>query len=314
MAFRLERGESVITGVQRVAREEMESAGAKLGGSISSDKAIHEARKSMKKIRALLRLMKEELRGVDPGENVRLRDIARRLSHYRDSFVMVETLDDLKKHFRAETYRKLGSVRAALIKRRSEAGREEDRLIVIEHAAAALTMAATRVAGWKLRTEGYAALTPGLERTFRGGRTALALATENPTADSLHDLRKKVKDHWYHIRLLENLWTDVMIAYEKSLKDLETWLGNDHNLAVLRERVVAEPAFYGTRKDTDLLLDLIDRYQTELRDASMALAARVYADKPGEFVARMGHLWDAWKHEGDDWKHEPGFEQSSTAA
>src|SRR5690349_15164182 len=118
MPYRLEREESVLAGLQRVAREELESAGAKLGGRerISRDKAIHEARKSMKKVRALLRLMKDELRGVDAGENVRLRDIARHLSHYRDSFVMVETFDDLKTHYRAETVRKFGRVRAALIK------------------------------------------------------------------------------------------------------------------------------------------------------------------------------------------------------
>ncbi len=310
MPYRLEREESVIAGLQRVARQEMESAGAKLGGRehISRDKAIHEARKSMKKVRALLRLMEDELRGVDPGENVRLRDIARRLSHYRDAFVMVETFDDLKKHFRAETSRKFRVVRAALIKRRNEAVREENRRIVLDHAAAALTMAASRVARWKLKTEGYAALAPGLERTFRAGRAALSHAGENPTADNLHDLRKRVKDHWYHIRLLENLWTDVMVAYEKSLKDLETWLGNDHNLAVLRERIAAEPAFYGTREETDLLLDLIDRYQTELRGAAIALAERVYAEKPREFVARMHHLWDTWKHP------HVTLEQSSTAA
>ena len=310
MPFRLERDESVIAGLQRVAREEMESAGAKLGGRgrINRDKAIHEARKSMKKVRALLRLMKGELRGIDPGENERLRDIARRLSHYRDSFVMVETFDDLKKHFRAETFRKFGSVRAALIKRRNEAGREENRRIVLDHAAGALMMAASRVVDWKLRAEGYAALSPGLERTFRGGRAALTLVRENPSADNLHELRKKVKDHWYHIRLLESLWTDVMIAYEKSLKDLETWLGNDHNLAVLRERIVAEPAFYGTREETDLLLDLVDRYQTELREASIELAGRIYAEKPREFVARMHHLWDAWKQQ------PVHLEQSSTAA
>jgi len=52
-----------------------------------------------------------------------------------------------------------------------------------------------------------------------------------------------------------------MSVTEKSLKDLETWLGNDHNLVVLRARIVAEPAFYGKQKDIDLALDLIDRYQ-----------------------------------------------------
>jgi CHAD domain-containing protein len=310
MSYRLERDESVLKGLERVARHETESASAKLAGreGISRDKAIHEARKSIKKVRALLRLMKDELRGVDPAENVRLRDIARRLSHYRDAFVMVETFDDLKKRFRAETMRKLRTARAVLIKRRNEAGKDEDRGIVIDHAAAALARVSARVADWRLKDDGYAALAPGMERTFRACRAALEHVRENPTADNFHDLRKRVKDHWYHIRLLEGLWTDVMQAHEKSLKDLETWLGDDHNLAVLRERIVAEPSVYGTKEEIDLMIDLIDRYQTELRDKSVYLAGRIYAEKPREFCARTNQLWDAWKHAPSD------MEESSTAA
>ena len=40
-----------------------------------------------------------------------------------------------------------------------------------------------------------------------------------------HEWRKRAKDHWYHIRLVEDLWTEVMEGYEKSLKDLETVAG-----------------------------------------------------------------------------------------
>jgi CHAD domain-containing protein len=248
------------------------------------------------------------MRGVDAGENVRLRDIARHLSHYRDSFVMVETLDDLKKHFSAETLRRLRTARAALLTRRTELAQSEDRRLVLDHAAAALARVSTRLPDWRLKSDGFAALAPGIERTFRAGRSALARLRENPTADNFHDLRKRVKDHWYHMRLLESLWTDVMRAYEKTLKDLETWLGNDHNLAVLRENILAEPAFFGAKEETDLMLDLIDRYQTELRGASVALAERIYAEKTGEFVTRMQHLWDAWKQQ------PAALAQSETAA
>jgi CHAD domain-containing protein len=65
-----------------------------------------------------------------------------------------------------------------------------------------------------------------LEETFRGGERALKRAKKRPRPESYHDWRKHVKDHRYHIRLLEGLWTDVMQAYEKSLKDLETELGD----------------------------------------------------------------------------------------
>jgi CHAD domain-containing protein len=298
MAYRLERGESVVAGLKRIARDEVESAGAELSGDRRTrDEAIHEARKSIKKVRALLRLMSAELGGVYPRENSRLRDIAGGLSAFRDDFVIIETFDDLKRKYRLATRNRLRPVRASLTRKRSETRRAEVVGIVLDHAVAALGNVAKRVADWPLETDGFPALGPGLDKTYRAGRSALALVREDPRPDNYHELRKRVKDHWYHIRLLENLWTDVMTAYEKSLKDLETWLGNDHNLAVLREKIVAEPALYGEQKDIDLILDLIDKYQRELRGQSLSLAERIYEEKPSAFIRRMNHLWDTWRQE-----------------
>jgi CHAD domain-containing protein len=301
MAYRLERGESVIAGLKRVVQDEFESAGTQLADSSDAkanrDEAIHEARKSIKKARALLRLVSAELGGAYPRENVRLRDVARELSEFRDDFVLIETFDDLKKKYKVETRNRLRAVRAGLVRTRNKRGRALPVGIVLDHAAAALANAARRVGDWPLKTDGFAALGPGLEKTYRAGRVALNRVHKNPGPESYHELRKRVKDHWYHIRLLESVWTGAMTAYEKSLKDLETWLGNDHNLAVLRERIVTEPALFGEQKDIDLILDLIGKYQSELRQQSLSLAERIYEEKPGAFTLRMEHLWDTWRQE-----------------
>ncbi len=66
-----------------------------------------------------------------------------------------------------------------------------------------------------------------------------------------------------------------MTAYEKSLKDLETWLGNDHNLVVLQEIIAAEPALFGKQKEIDLTFNLIAAYQKELRAAAVPLAEKI---------------------------------------
>src|SRR4051794_26191676 len=102
MPYRLERDESVISGLKRVVRDEMESAGDQLSGDRKKnrDEAIHEARKSIKKVRALLRIMGAELGDIRRRENTRLRDIARRLSEFRDAFAIIETFDDLKRKFK----------------------------------------------------------------------------------------------------------------------------------------------------------------------------------------------------------------------
>src|SRR5271165_4675242 len=109
MAYRLKRDESVIRGLKRVVREEIESAGTQLSGDrkTSRDECIHEARKSIKKVRALMRLVSPELSDTYARENARLRDIARRLSEFRDAFAIIATFDDLKKKYKDQTRNKL---------------------------------------------------------------------------------------------------------------------------------------------------------------------------------------------------------------
>src|SRR5260370_41235035 len=86
-----------------------------------------------------------------------------------------------------------------------------------------------------------------------------------------------------------------MQGYEKSLKDLETWLGDYHNLVILRETMQDTPDRYGAPKDVEALFDLIAKYQKELRDNSVSLGQRIYEEKPRLFLQRMKHLWDAWQ-------------------
>lgn len=299
MAYRLDRQESVIEGLKRVIGEEIKSAGGRLSGAKNADRdeAIHEARKSIKKVRALLRLANMENAGALRRENERLRDIARRLSEFRDAFAVIETFDDLRKKYPDETRGKLRSVRAGLVRKRNQAGKDEDVGIVLDRAAAALGKVAGRVLTWPLEENGFSAIGQGLENTYRAGRAALVRGRRNSRPEILHQLRKRVKDHWYHMRLLESLWSGVMKAYEKSLKDLETRLGNTHNLFVLQERIMVEPAFYGRPKDIELILKLIEKYQKALRDQSLSLAERVYEQKPRHFRRGMKRLWDTWRHE-----------------
>lgn len=302
MAFRLERDESVSDGLRRVIREELKSAAELLAGSTKAnpDEAIHEARKSVKKVRAVLRLTHPDSDGAPSRENARLRDIAGRLSEFRDDVAIIETFDDLKKTNKpghaATGFR---SVRASLARQLRDA-RSDDVAAVLHEAAGSLLESRKRMKAWvALDLNGYDALAPGLENSYRRGRKALTKALRVRSPENLHHLRKRVKDHWYHVRLLEGIWSETMGAREKSLKDLETWLGEDHNLVVLTERLTAEPAKYGSKRDLESVLRSIRDWQTELRKKALPLAERVYEEKPGEFVRRIKHLWQIWKSEPD---------------
>lgn len=296
MAYRLKANERVPAGIRRIAREEIAKAAEQLGTSEGSrrDEAIHEARKSVKKVRALLRLMRSELGPAYRAENHRLQLIGRRLSEFRDSQAMIETLDSLEKKY-GEPALDFNSVRRGLMERKARA--EQQGLIdqVLGDMATSLAKLGKQVKAWRLRTEGFGAIRPGLEKTFRAGRDAMRVALQDPRPENYHELRKRVKDHWYDVRLLENLWTGDLKKYEKSLKELETWLGEDHNLVILRGTILSDPEICATTKNVNVLCETIARYQNELREKAMALSARVYEEKPRQFTRRMEQLWEQWK-------------------
>jgi CHAD domain-containing protein len=286
--YRLKLDEPVPDGIKRIVREEIEAAAQQLSGQGEADRdeAIHEARKSVKKIRGVLRMVRPELGETYRIENALFRDIGLQLSHFRDAGAIIETFDALRKRYRGEMDgRTLARIRRRLVARKKQAEQQGNIAETLAAMAAALRQSDARVEAWPLAQDGFAAIAPGLEATFREGQKAMARARKHPLPENFHDWRKRVKAHWYHIRLLESVWSPGIREYEKSLKDLETALGEDHNLVVLDEKVQADP-------EIDRLPRLIRRYQKDLRANALALGAHIYEQKPGQFTHRIQRLWD----------------------
>src|SRR5882672_1152282 len=89
MPYRLRKNEPVAKGIKRLAAEQIDYARGQLAQTGDTEKAIHEARKSVKKTRALLRLV-----GYG-AEDKRLRNIGRALSEVRDAAAMIQVFDAL---------------------------------------------------------------------------------------------------------------------------------------------------------------------------------------------------------------------------
>ena len=101
-AFRLRSDEPLGKGIARMAHGRIGHALDELGGATDSspEEAVHEARKDVKKLRALLRLVRSSTSSrVRRRENEALRDVGRSLSGVRDADVMLATLADLEEGF-----------------------------------------------------------------------------------------------------------------------------------------------------------------------------------------------------------------------
>ncbi len=290
MSYRLALSDHDIPAALRsCAAEQLEDAILVLREEREADpvEAVHDARKDLKKARSLLRLVRSDMPGKPRrSENDALRDLAQRLSDVRDADVMVETLDSLRERIAGQlSARAFSTVRRRFVTvaARSRAGADA---AISEDLLDELGAVAARVGDWPVDDCDARTLRAGARTAYTRGRQRFAAAQDDPTTENLHEWRKRVKDLWYHARLLEQAWPPLMGAASEEAHRLSDLLGDDHDLGVLTERLQA--ASWPLSVDAEALLDLIGRRREELQAEAFALGRLVYAERPKAYGRRVG--------------------------
>ena len=286
MSYRLRLDEPAPEALRAVVDERLERATGRLRDDHGGDpvEAIHGARKDLKKARSALRLARPCLpRKVYRRENAKLRDAGRRMSDARDADVMVETIDALAARYVGRLpERQFTTLRQHFARRADQARRDRD----LAELAQALADAHDHVATWPLGKCDDRALTAGAERAYRRGRKAFAAAEAERSPERLHAWRKRAKDLWYHHRLLADAWPGPVGAFADEADRLGKLLGDDHDLAMLSDRLDGVDA--APPVDVDDMKQLIAARRAELQTDAFELGHRLYAEKPKAFARRLG--------------------------
>lgn len=295
MSYRLEPKEPLAVGLKRIAREQLDQALEQLTELPEGrDEAVHDARKRFKKVRAVLRLVRDEVGPeIYKRENVCYRDAGRQLSDIRDSYVMIATLNNIIEQHAGEL--KGHSYEGALQKLNAEHKTLKHRLLdhdeTMADVATTLEQARQRVDTWPIEHNDFSAISAGLKRVYKRGYRGWEHAYANPAPENFHEWRKRAKYLWYHMRLLKNLWPDLLDALADQIHDLTDYLGDDHDLAELRRMLLHRPGLFENEDAMDDLVKCMNRRQAELRAVSRPLGERIYAEKPKRFVKRIGQYW-----------------------
>ena len=297
MGFKLNEDESFSNEIKRIVVEQLDKAIENLKPTArSKDEAIHDARVCIKKIRALLRLVRDSL-GDEAfrREDTAYRDSARFLSQVRDSAAMLEIANKLIEHFSDQlSPAAFAEVLAPLNHSRNV--RRGDRKIAMSKAAKALRQARERVKDWP-KLGRHTSLAKGLRRVFRSGKHEFADAYDHPSVENFHEWRKHVKHLRYQAQLMRPIWRESMKALGRELKLLGEYLSEDHDLAILRERVIEQLGDSENRTEIEALVALIDQRRNELQLNARVLGLRIYAEKPRSFISRTEAYWQAWRAE-----------------
>lgn len=302
MAYRLKEPNSLSTDIKRIIGEQIDAATEELTVKIESDRgeAIHDARKRFKKIRAVIRLVRNDLdKKTYRQENICFRDAGRQLSDVRDAEVLSETLTKLEKHFKEylnlEAFSDLEQLLTENYQKMSDRVFEEGDAVT--KVVTDINNAKKRINNWSLDND-WSVLEGGMKRIYKHGyQDSRSIFKKQPTIENLHEWRKQVKYLWYHLKIVSPVWSDLLDCWVKQSHQLADYLGDDHDLAVLGQFISERQEQLASNSEIAVLTSLIKRRREQLQSSAKWLGQRIYVEKPKAFVGRLGSYWQIWQQE-----------------
>src|SRR6266849_10373290 len=283
MGFALRPKRPIKREIRRLARKELRRA-AECLDSDSNVSTVHSARKSVKKARALLQLIRQTRSRRLRKDETRLRAVGRAISTLRDAAAIVDTFDGLRRrHAKRLPEHTYAIIRRELVRAKSRIESRARGERTLARAAATLWTVRPSAKRWPIPSIEVSDLPSVIKRSFREGRKAMKLADGTRRPSDVHRWRKRVKTLWYHVRLCEALATGLG-SHVRNLEQLETWLGEYHNLFVLRMRVARTPSLRRMKTDVQELTAVAAASQEELRRKAFALGKRLFARKPKQYA------------------------------
>ena len=286
MSFELHGRKYLQDALIKIARRELRKTVRALTTSDETafESVIHESRKRIKKVRAVAAFLEQAGAKLPRKDYRRLKSAAQALSRLRDSTVIVESLDRVRRRYPKQlSEHTFGILRRSLIHARQQQLARAKRDGVMVEAAAQLTKTRKSAKAWASPSIRISEMVDIVSVSYRRSRTAMKHARTTRQSATLHRWRKEVKTLWYQMRLARPLIEGVapLIA---DLKRLETVLGDDHNLVVLGATLRGCRDLQSMRQQLRKIEALAVRMRDSLRRRAFAVGRRVHRRKPKAFA------------------------------
>jgi CHAD domain-containing protein len=309
----LKRKEGLTEGLQRLSEELLRDLLQAMGQEKLTPRQVHDARKIIKNLRAMLRLTRGALSDeARRARNQALRNLAGPLSEPRDAAVTLAAFENVynedlngnplpqaEPNWATQLRQSLSEKAGALVPVESyqdavEEVRRLGQLLPVEDAQGRGGPTQTR------NNDSWESIVKeGLRKTYRQGRRRMRQVVANPeTSDEeWHELRKRVKDLGYQLTLLKKVKGIKPLL--KKLDQVGTALGDARDLTLLRdslgnvqERNQLTPADH---RDYQRLLTHIEEQSQELHRQALKVIGRVYRRRSKRFTARLEKRFHRWQ-------------------
>jgi CHAD domain-containing protein len=164
MSYRLKKATRLADDIRRVVSEQVDKALERVTvRRANKDDAIHDARVCFKKIRAVLRLARDQMDNEFEEENIFYRDLGRRLSAVRNNTALLEAFAKLKDRYGHQLApRALSGQRQPLVISDARQSREKSKALA--EVGRSIRAGRRRIKKWTLGKDGFRGLAPGVKR------------------------------------------------------------------------------------------------------------------------------------------------------
>jgi CHAD domain-containing protein len=288
MGFRLKLRERLPDGLNRVFREQIQSA-LELCQHPAKERGftVHEVRKHLKKLRAAMRLAMGEVgKNRHAREDRCVRKIGRLVSDLRDAQVRLQTLIQL----RDETAKNSGENHFARIEELLSLERESFSAAFAgwqKQAIPQLERVEERLLKWPLEGLTWKQICGAVGKIYKRGQRGLAKTIKKPEPENFHAWRKRVKDLWYQLRILQPLNRVVLDEMAHDADVLGELLGREHDFDFLLARLDKESGDDALCGELMQLHKVIRKRGKRLRRNALELGRRFYAEPAKAFAKRI---------------------------
>jgi CHAD domain-containing protein len=304
MGYFFEHNESVPTAIRRILAEQLDQACRELDTENANlHDGIHNARRCFKKIQSLLHLIRGDL---DPNvydiEENRFKHIGQQLSKIRDSEAIIEAYDRLNAtpsitpEHDETVYRSASSLKATLEKQRDiNTFIQSDARTVVHELAQELKDIKSSLELWPIAHKDISTIAKNFSRNYKKGRKALKCVYASPSIKGFHNWRKKVKIFEHQCYLLKECWPEFMEQKASDAKSLESLLGQDHDLSILRETLNSKSSQLDSNSCDEVKKHAQQR-QLQLRTKAHKLGKKLYKTHPMTMMQNVSAHWKHWKN------------------
>ena len=301
MSYLLENNETLSFGLKRIVLEIIDRSVfnlAKGNGSFNED--VHDTRKNFKKARTVIRLIRSNIGEQSyRAENSFYRDAGRTLSDLRDSTVLIQTFDKLLRNSELEMSKFDFSVFKDFLieKHKNIRMAKSKKSAVINSLSTDLILGRSRVFDWPLSGDEFKLVKKNLQNIYEKGQKYMYAVLSESTKPNVHEWRKRVKNLWYSMRVLSNIWPEIMSPLVILLGKLSDTLGDSNDLFLLKEKIILNQNKLKDEQHTRELINFIDRRIIDLLREARLIGRKVYSEDSKYFVGRMQNYFEIWRSE-----------------